>query len=76
LNGRKNGRKNSMTTGTKLVVGALVLIAIGVIIGNMYTIVQPPNSFVFMKINNFTGDTQICVPVKGCYPLDGKPPQK
>ena len=64
-----------MSTGTKFVVGALALIGIGLIIGNMYTIVQPPTSIAFMKINNFTGATQICLPVKGCYPLKGEPPQ-
>ena len=62
-----------MTTSTSVVVGALALIGIGLIMGNMYTIVQPPDSFAFMKVNNFTGHTQICVPIKGCYPLDGKP---
>jgi hypothetical protein len=25
------------------------------------------------KINNLTGGTQICVPVKSCYPFDKKP---
>jgi len=63
-----------MTTGTKFVIAALALIGIGLIMGNRYTIVQPPNSYAFMKVNNFTGSTQICIPVKGCYPLDGKPP--
>ena len=62
-----------MTIGTKCVIAALALIGIGLIMGNMYTIVQPPNSFAFMKINNFTGHTQMCIPVKGCYPLDGTP---
>ena len=63
-----------MTTGTKCVVAALALIGIGLIMGNMYTIVQPANSFAIMKINNFTGSMQMCNPVKGCYPVDGQPP--
>jgi hypothetical protein len=63
-----------MTTGTKCVIATLALIGLGLIIGNLYTIVQPANSFAFMKINNFTGHMQMCNPIKGCYPIDGKPP--
>ena len=53
-----------MTTGTKCVIAALALIGIGLVMGNMYTIVQPPTSFAFMKVNNFTGSTQLCIPGK------------
>ena len=63
-----------MTTSTKFFVGALALIGIGLLMGNMYTIVQPANSFAIMKINNFTGHMQMCNPIKGCYSVDGKPP--
>jgi hypothetical protein len=62
-----------MTKSTKLVIAALALIGVGLIMGNMYTIVHPPNSFAIMKINNFTGHMQMCNPVKGCYSLDGEP---
>ena len=42
----------------KIVIAALALIGIGLIMGNRYMIVQPPNSYAFMKVNNFTGSTQ------------------